>query len=620
MGEVVRLRRNAVTVLLPHSLESELARQNTPVKAAQWGGTGAGVFRLRIAPGRGPMRKGTRQPCTNPARLERVAIIRTLLLAALLVSPSASESQGPPQRPPSSSPSIGATAEMPADEIFSRFAARILFLTCDLSADDLKQASGVLISADGFLVTNAHVVEGCRSMAATLIDRTSRRSYEAALKYYDKKSDTAVLKIEGKGLDFFDLFTRTVRVGERIYAIGNPRGLEQSISEGIVSGLRREDDGTSWIQHSAPISPGSSGGALISSRGELLGINSWFLKESQGLNFAVPTATLASAYSDARTLQGFLKFPGSPPNPAPPTPSTIGVPPKTTLPPVSSPQPNLGGGGFTQSVRLNVTVTDKSGHRITNLPESAFTVMEDGTPQEIRLFKVGDVPVAEGIVIDNSSHMRDKRSEVEVAALALVKDSNPQDEVFVVNFNEEAFNDLPHGKDFTSDIKEMEDALTRIDSRGGAAVRDAIRMSIDHEKDKAHRDKKVLVVVTGGNDNSSLVSLANLAKASQQSDVIIYAIGLLGKEGRHEAQSSKQALEALAEATGGEAFFPKDLVEVGYIAHQVAHDIRNQYTIEYSPSNRAMDGTFRRINVMVKGPGSPVARTRQGYYAVKNPM
>jgi hypothetical protein len=190
VGQVVRLRRNTVTVLLPHSLEAELAHQNTPVEAAQRGGTGAVVFRLRIAPGKGPMRKCTRRPCTNPARLERAAIIRTLLLAALLVSPSASESQGPPQRPPSSSPSIGATAEMPADEIFSRFATRILFLTCDLSADDLKQASGVLISADGFLVTNAHVVEGCRSMAATLIDRTSRRSYEAALKYYDKKSDS----------------------------------------------------------------------------------------------------------------------------------------------------------------------------------------------------------------------------------------------------------------------------------------------------------------------------------------------------------------------------------------------------------------------------------------------
>jgi len=167
---------------------------------------------------------------------------------------------------------------MPPEEIFSRFANRILVLTCDLSADDLKQASGVLVSADGFVVTNAHVVEGCRNVSATQISGTSRRSYDAVLKYYDKRSDTAVLKIEGKSFESFGLLTRIVRVGERVYAIGNPRGLEQSISEGIVSGLR-EEDGTLWIQHSAPISPGSSGGALISSRGDLLGINSWFVKE-----------------------------------------------------------------------------------------------------------------------------------------------------------------------------------------------------------------------------------------------------------------------------------------------------------------------------------------------------
>jgi TPR repeat protein len=130
------------------------------------------------------------------------------------------------------------------------------------------------------------------------------------LKYYDEQTDTAVLKIAGHDLDFFSVLARPVRVGERIYAIGNPRGFEQSISEGIVSG-NREIEGTLWIQHSAPISPGSSGGALISSRGELLGINSRFRKESQNLNFAVPVATLARALSGARTLVGFLKFPAN---------------------------------------------------------------------------------------------------------------------------------------------------------------------------------------------------------------------------------------------------------------------------------------------------------------------
>jgi TPR repeat protein len=197
---------------------------------------------------------------------------------------------------------------MSGEEIFNRYASRVLFLTCEESADDSSLASGVLISVDGFIVTNAHVVEGCRSITATHISGPSRRSYEPALKYYDERSDIAVLKIDGKDFDFFSVLARPIRVGERVYAIGNPRGLEQSLSEGIVSG-NREIDGTIWIQHSAPISPGSSGGALISSRGELLGINSRARRESQNLNFAVPAATLAGAVSRARALIGVLDLP-----------------------------------------------------------------------------------------------------------------------------------------------------------------------------------------------------------------------------------------------------------------------------------------------------------------------
>ena len=211
--------------------------------------------------------------------------------------------------------------------------------------------------------------------------------------------------------------------------------------------------------------------------------------------------------------------------------------------------------------------------------------------------------------------MRDKRAKVEAAALALVKDSNPDDEVFVVNFNDEAFLDLPGSKDFTNDIKEMEEALTRIDSRGGTAMRDAIRMSIDHLKEKAHKDKKVLVVVTDGNDNSSVVTLENLVKAAQQSGVLIYAVGLLSDEERREAAHAKRALNSSPKATGGETFFPKELSEVDRIAHQVAHDIRNQYTIQYTPSNTAMDGAYRQIKVAVNAAGRPTARTRSGYYA-----
>ena len=257
----------------------------------------------------------------------------------------------------------------------------------------------------------------------------------------------------------------------------------------------------------------------------------------------------------------------------------------------------------TRLVVCHATVVDKSGHLVTNLPQDAFTVYENGVVQPIKIFRREDVPVSMGLIIDNSGSMRDKRAKVEAAALTLVKDSNPDDEVFIVNFNDEAFLDNPHGKAFTNDIKEMEEALTRIDSRGGTAMRDAIRMSIDHLKEKAHKDKKVLVVVTDGNDNASVVSLENLVKASQQSEVLIYAVGLLSEEERREAQRAQRALKALGTATGGEVFFPKDVSEVDKIAHQVAHDIRNQYTIEYTPTNTAMDGTFRQIKVVAKGSG-----------------
>jgi S1-C subfamily serine protease len=172
-----------------------------------------------------------------PIRLRRPT--QSVLLVTLLLGPRSLKSQGPPvPRPPKSLRSGGAAGEMSAEEIFKRFASRILFLTCEESADESALASGVLVSADGFIVTNAHVVGRCLRMTATHISGASRRSYEPVLKYYDEQSDTAVLKIPSKGLDFFDGLARPARIGERVYAIGNPRGLEQSISEGIVSGNR----------------------------------------------------------------------------------------------------------------------------------------------------------------------------------------------------------------------------------------------------------------------------------------------------------------------------------------------------------------------------------------------
>jgi VWFA-related protein len=249
---------------------------------------------------------------------------------------------------------------------------------------------------------------------------------------------------------------------------------------------------------------------------------------------------------------------------------------------------------------------------VTTLAQNAFQVYENGVQQQVKLFRREDIPVSLGLVIDNSGSMRDKRAKVAAAAQDLVKDSNPDDEVFVVNFNDDAFLDTP---DFTNDPKVLEQALTKIDSRGGTAMRDAIRMSIDHIKAKAKKDKKVILVVTDGNDNASMIGLENLVKAAQQSEVILYAIGLLSDEERREAKRAKRALDALTEATGGQAYYPKELADVDRIAHQVARDIRNQYTIAYTPSNLAIDGSFHQIRVAASGPGHPVVRTRTGYYA-----
>ena len=269
----------------------------------------------------------------------------------------------------------------------------------------------------------------------------------------------------------------------------------------------------------------------------------------------------------------------------------------------------------TRVVVCNTTVVDKSGHLVTDLSRDNFSVFENGVAQQITEFKHEDVPVSLGLIIDNSGSMRTKRAAVEAASLALVKDSNPDDEVFVVNFNDEPFLDLPNKKNFTNNIQEMEEALTRIDSKGGTAMRDAIRVSIDHLLENASRDKKVLVLVTDGVDNASMIGLEKLIRVAQQSGVLVYAVGLLEEEDRGDANKARRELNALAEATGGETYFPKEVSEVEPIAHVVAHDIRNQYTIQYTPSNNIMDGTFRQIKVAVNAPGHLTVRTRSGYYA-----
>ncbi|HEX2715651.1 MAG TPA: VWA domain-containing protein, partial [Candidatus Acidoferrales bacterium] len=269
-------------------------------------------------------------------------------------------------------------------------------------------------------------------------------------------------------------------------------------------------------------------------------------------------------------------------------------------------------------VVLHATVLDERGRFVGDLKQESFRVFEDKVEQKLELFKREDIPVSIGLVIDNSGSMRDKRDRVNIAALTFVKTSHPDDEVFVVNFNDDFYLDLD--KDFTSDINELKEALERIDSRGSTALYDAVIGSLDHLK-KGHRDKKVLLVITDGEDNASRKSLEYTVQEAQRSDAAIYAVGLLSQESKRAAKRARQALTMLAQATGGLAFFPEGAQDAEAICTQIAHDIRNQYTLAYYPTNINKDGSFRAVHVDVippRGRGKLSVRTRTGYYAQRS--
>jgi len=267
-----------------------------------------------------------------------------------------------------------------------------------------------------------------------------------------------------------------------------------------------------------------------------------------------------------------------------------------------------------EEVVLHATVVDQKQHLVTDLDRAAFTVFEDGRPQQLTSFRREDIPVALGIIIDNSGSMRDKRAAVNQAAINLVRASNPQDEVFLVNFNDESYLD----QDFTSDVNKLKEGLEHIESRGGTALYDAIVAASDHLEKGAKLDKKVLLIVTDGEDNASRESLEQTIRRLQdEHGPTVYSIGILGED--REAHRAKRALNALALQTGGVAFFPKDINEVDNISRAVAHDLRNQYTLGYKPSNPQSTGGYRtvRVEAHAGGYGKLQVRTRSGYYATQ---
>ena len=268
-------------------------------------------------------------------------------------------------------------------------------------------------------------------------------------------------------------------------------------------------------------------------------------------------------------------------------------------------------------VVLHATVTGRQGGFVSDLDEQDFEIYENSVPQRIRLFKNEDIPVTVGLVVDHSTTMRPKLAEVTAAARTFARSSNGQDEMFVVNFNEKVSLGLSRTTRFTSSTAELEDAITAMPTGGQTALYDAIAKGLD-ELQAGSRDKKVLIAVSDGGDNVSAHSLAEVMKLAGQSSAVIYTVGIFEEE---DPDRNPGVLKHLAQATGGEAFFPGRIGEVLAICERIARDIRHQYTIGYVPINLAHDGAYHAIRVLARAQGHKLSvRTRTGYMASGEPQ
>ena len=267
----------------------------------------------------------------------------------------------------------------------------------------------------------------------------------------------------------------------------------------------------------------------------------------------------------------------------------------------------------TDLVVLHATAQNQKGILVSGLEKGDFQVYEDGVLQPIKYFSHEDIPVTVGLVIDNSGSMGPKRSQVIAAALAFARSSNPQDQMFVVNFNERVSFGLPDATPFTDQVPQLELALARVAADGETALYDAVAAALDH-LNKGNRDKKVLVVISDGGDNASKHSLAPIIAMARQPGAIIYTIGLFDET---DEDRNPKVLKQLAHETGGEAFLPESIKEVVPICERIARDVRNQYTIAYVPTNKNQDGAYRAIQVraVAKGQSRLLVRTRPGYFA-----
>jgi Ca-activated chloride channel family protein len=269
-------------------------------------------------------------------------------------------------------------------------------------------------------------------------------------------------------------------------------------------------------------------------------------------------------------------------------------------------------------VVLRATVRDRKGAPVSGLGKEDFQVFENKIPQQIESFSHEDVPVTVGLVIDNSSSMRSKRSDVINAALAFARSSNSEDQVFVVNFNEHISMGLPGSAPFAGNQQQLEAALSRNKADGLTALYDAVAVALEQLK-KGKWDKKVLIVISDGGDNASKHKLDEILSLVNRSSAILYTMGIFDA---NDDDRNPRVLKQLSRISGGESFFPASLAEILPICQQIAHDIRSQYTISYAPANRKSDGTYRAIEVKARkssSRGRLTVTTRAGYSAPSSP-
>lgn len=265
-------------------------------------------------------------------------------------------------------------------------------------------------------------------------------------------------------------------------------------------------------------------------------------------------------------------------------------------------------------VVLHVNVFNGKSDAVPDLQQSAFQVFEDDIPQDITFFSSADVPVAVGLILDNSGSMIARHSMVVAGGAAFVASSHPEDELFTISFNEHVRYGLPDTVPFTSRDTLLGAALARYPAGGKTALHDAVIAGLEHLERATHQ-KRVLVVLSDGDDNASLRSENEMYDGARRSDAIVYTVSSADR--RTGDAGEPGVLRELADISGGVAYFPRSDEAVVESFNEIAGNIRRGYSIGYAPTNPAHDGRYRRVKVTVDVPGRKnlSVRSRNGYTA-----